>query len=89
MLDCSYCKTPFELAIHALPSPLLQYTRTAAVIGVATLLGTGRERWRVLGIGAVIAAAAAEVWWVASSPIEIPPDGSKPSFMVSRTHALL
>ncbi|KAL0958017.1 hypothetical protein HGRIS_000192 [Hohenbuehelia grisea] len=74
---CEYCQTYDEYALYALPGPLLAYIQEAALIGLVTIRGTHRERWRTLGVGAVVAAAVLEGWYISTVPIRIPRKGEK------------
>ncbi|TDL22068.1 hypothetical protein BD410DRAFT_866167 [Rickenella mellea] len=67
--DCIYCHTPNDFALYALPRPLLEYVRELAVVGLVTIRGSGRERWRPWGLGAVLGAAGVEAYWVVSAEI--------------------
>lgn len=75
--DCEYCRTFDEFALHALPRPLLQYARTAALVGLLTANGSYRARWRSWGIWALILAAGTEVYWIATVPIKITAKGDE------------
>ncbi|CAL1708605.1 unnamed protein product [Somion occarium] len=73
--DCEHCTTFDEYSLYALPWPLLEYIREAAVIGLLTIQGSGRERWRTYGVAAVVIAAILEGYWVASATIQVPRNG--------------
>ena len=61
--------------------------REAALAGLLTMRGTGRERWRTYVVGALLCAAGLEAYWIATVTIDIPPNGLD-VFMV-RLSALL
>ena len=73
--DCEYCHAYDEYALYALPRPLLEYIRETAVVGILTISGSYKERWRTLAIGAIVCAAVAEGYWVSTVRIQIPKDG--------------
>ncbi|KDQ59991.1 hypothetical protein JAAARDRAFT_32355 [Jaapia argillacea MUCL 33604] len=73
--NCDYCQTPSEYALHALPTPLLQYIRAAAVVGLVTIVGSYRERWRMYGIAAIVCSAVVEAYIVLTVQIKIPRSG--------------
>jgi hypothetical protein len=76
--DCEYCRTADDFAIHALPRPLLQYVREAAIVGLVTARGTQRGRWRLWGIWSLLAAAVLEAYWIATVSIKISPRVNPP-----------
>jgi hypothetical protein len=71
IMDCLYCHSFYEHALFALPTPLLQYIRTTFVIGLLTIRGSHRERWRSWGVAAVVGAAVCEGWWVSTVTIAL------------------
>ncbi|EPQ53709.1 hypothetical protein GLOTRDRAFT_131048 [Gloeophyllum trabeum ATCC 11539] len=73
--SCDYCHTPSEYALHALPNPLLEYLREAAVVGLVTIQGSFRERWRKWGVGVLVATAVLEAYWILTVEIRIPRSG--------------
>ncbi|KZT24148.1 hypothetical protein NEOLEDRAFT_1094760 [Neolentinus lepideus HHB14362 ss-1] len=72
---CHYCHTPSEYALHALPNPLLGYLWEAAVLGLVTIRGSFRERWRKWGVGALVATAVMEAYWILTVEVKIPRSG--------------
>ena len=56
---------------YALARPLLEYVIEAAVIGIATIRGTGRERYRYWSLVGFSAAAIAEAYYVLTSSISL------------------
>ncbi|KAH9943561.1 hypothetical protein B0H21DRAFT_892786 [Amylocystis lapponica] len=75
--DCEHCKTFDEYALFALPRALLEYIREACVLGLLTVTGSGRERWRVHTIGALVCVAVLEGYSIATATIHIPRNGLK------------
>ncbi|TFK49295.1 hypothetical protein OE88DRAFT_1662754 [Heliocybe sulcata] len=75
MQTCDYCHTPSEYALHALPTPLLEYLREAAVAGLVTIRGSFRERWRKWGVGALVVTAVVEAYWILTVEVKIPRSG--------------
>ncbi|OBZ77475.1 hypothetical protein A0H81_02705 [Grifola frondosa] len=73
--DCEHCVTFDEYALFALPRALLGYVREAAVLGLITIKGSGRERWRTYAIGALVCTAVMEGYWITTVPIRIPQEG--------------
>ncbi|KAJ3477839.1 hypothetical protein NLI96_g10187 [Meripilus lineatus] len=82
--DCEHCKTFDEYALNALPGPLLQYIREAFIIGLITITGSFRERWRTYAIGALVIAAVVEGYYTLTADITIPKDG-RGTFMLHDT----
>lgn len=72
---CEYCTTYDEFAIYATLEPLRSYIYEAAVVGAVTIRGTQRERLRTIGLGALVAAALAEGYWISTVPIKVPRRG--------------
>ncbi|KAJ7154650.1 hypothetical protein C8R46DRAFT_1356673 [Mycena filopes] len=72
---CDYCQTFDEFGMFAFPAALISYLCTAAVIGLVTILGSGRENYRTLAVAAVACAFVAETYYILTVPIEIHPDG--------------
>jgi hypothetical protein len=75
IVECGHCSTYWDYAIYALPGPLLQYVRTAAMVGLITIRGSWREHWRTLTISSVIAVALAEAYYVMTAIVQVPEDG--------------
>ncbi|TCD62691.1 hypothetical protein EIP91_006550 [Steccherinum ochraceum] len=73
--DCEYCTSYDEFALYALPGPLLEYIRETAVIGLITIRGSHRERWRTYAVVAVVCAAIMEGYTTAVQHVRIPKDG--------------
>jgi hypothetical protein len=69
--------------MFALPGPLLQYVREAAVIGVVTLRDSHRGHWRGVGILLLIAACLVEALYILQAQIIIPRDGKGTFFVRS------
>ncbi|KAI0341338.1 hypothetical protein BDW22DRAFT_1358834 [Trametopsis cervina] len=76
--NCEHCRTADEYALFALPGPLMQYIREAAVVGLLTTTESHRSRWRKLGIIAVVAAGLFEGYNIITAQITIPRDGARP-----------
>lgn len=74
--NCNHCHTFGEYALYALPGIVLLYLRQAAVVGLITIRGTHREPWRTHGIGLLLFAAIAEVYWTLSVRIQVSGQGS-------------
>lgn len=75
IIGCSDCQNFLHFGLYALPLALLDYLRNIFIYGIVTLRGTGRERLRLLGTGALVTAAAFEAWWIATVDIKVPRDG--------------
>ncbi|KAH9835332.1 uncharacterized protein C8Q71DRAFT_837178 [Rhodofomes roseus] len=73
--ECEHCKTFNDYALFALPRAFLEYVREVAIIGMLTIRETGRERWRTYVVGALICAAVAEAYWIATAAIDVPENG--------------
>lgn len=84
--DCDYCHTLGEYALYALPGVVLLYLREAFVIGVVTIRGTHRERWRIYGIGLLVFAFIVEIYWTLSVKIQISQGNSYGVVMVRLGH---
>jgi len=69
---CEHCHSFTDFAIYAIPGFLLSYIKQAAVIGVVTIRGTGKERYRSSAVGFVVLAAIAEAYWISTVQIRIP-----------------
>jgi hypothetical protein len=93
--DCTYCSTTSDFALFALPYPLLQYLRTAALVGLLTLKIAHKQRWRIPAIGVLAAAAAGEAWWISTVTITVNKDYNGvmvrpcPSFFDTRSSILI
>ena len=74
--DCIQCKTSDQYALFAIPGPLLQYIREAILVGFLTVEYSGRSRWRMLGVVALVAAFLAEAYTALAAPVTIPRDGN-------------
>lgn len=44
--DCDWCHSFYDFAIFAAPPVALQYVRTIALIGLMTVPGSGKRKWR-------------------------------------------
>jgi len=73
--DCEYCHTYDEYALYALPRALLEYVRETAVVGLLTINGSHKERWRTFVISIIVCAAVAEGFWVTTVQVKIPRSG--------------
>ncbi len=73
--DCEYCTKSDEYAIYAFPGPLLQYIREALVVGLLTINGSFRDKWRTYSLAAIVCAAIVEGYWTMTAEIKIPRDG--------------
>ncbi|KAI0694511.1 hypothetical protein BC835DRAFT_1306263 [Cytidiella melzeri] len=73
--DCEYCRTLEHYALFALPRPLLQYVREAAVVGLITTRDSHRSRWRTLGIALLMVAGLLEAYCLMSANITMPRNG--------------
>lgn len=73
--DCEYCHAYDEYALYSLPRPLLEYIRETAVVGLLTIGGSHKERWRTLAVCATVCAAMAEGYWVLTVQVQIPKNG--------------
>ncbi|OJT08297.1 hypothetical protein TRAPUB_836 [Trametes pubescens] len=73
--DCEYCTTFDEYLIFAAPRLALGYIKEAALAGLITIQGSGRERWRTYAVALLVAGFIVEGYWVATTPIGIPRDG--------------
>ncbi|KAH9930510.1 uncharacterized protein BXZ73DRAFT_47739 [Epithele typhae] len=73
--DCEYCNLFNEFALYAAPQLALGYGVEGAVVGLVTAVRSGREQWRPYGVAALVGAALAEAFWLATAPIDIPRDG--------------
>lgn len=73
--ECEHCKTFDDYALFALPRALREYVREAVLVGLLTVTGSMRERWRIYAMGALAAAAVAEGYFILTSSIRIPKNG--------------
>jgi hypothetical protein len=80
--ECTHCRTADEFALHALPRPFLEYVREVAVIGLVTIRGSYRARWRTWGVAILCFAAVMEGYWLTTVPIELTPAGGGPVIWV-------
>lgn len=78
---CEHCTTFYDFVLYALPRPLLEYAREAAVVGVVTIRGSVRERWRPWGLGILGLSAALEAYLLMTANVTI--GGNKRTVMVS------
>ncbi|EJD05512.1 uncharacterized protein FOMMEDRAFT_103583 [Fomitiporia mediterranea MF3/22] len=67
--DCEHCATLHDFALYALPAPVLEYVRMSAIIGLATIHGSGREGWRFVALIMLSMVAATEVYFVLTSEV--------------------
>ncbi|KAJ6469422.1 hypothetical protein C8R45DRAFT_1016971 [Mycena sanguinolenta] len=77
---CDYCLSFDEFGMFALPRAMLSYICATAVIGLVTIVNSGRERYRTFAVAAVAGAFCLEAYYIATISIEIPKD-DKPVFM--------
>ena len=87
--NCNHCHTFGEYALYAFPGIVLLYLRQAAVVGFITIRGTHRERWRTHGIGLLLFAAIAEVYWTLSVRIQVSGQGSSYEIVMVRQHCFI
>ena len=73
--DCEYCTTYDEFALYALPGPLLQYIREVAFLGLLTINGSHRERWRTYVVAGIVGAAVMEGYTILTYAIRVPKTG--------------
>ncbi|KAI5121131.1 hypothetical protein M0805_002803 [Coniferiporia weirii] len=81
---CEHCDSFDDFALYALPRPLFEYVVQAAVVGIVTIRGTGREGWRYRGLGAVVAAALLETYFIMTADMRISAE-NKFAFMIHDT----
>ncbi|KAJ2956827.1 hypothetical protein NUW54_g14640 [Trametes sanguinea] len=67
--------TAVQYLIFAIPRIALGYVKTAAVVGLVTIKGSGHERMRTWSVSLIVAAFIMEGYWIATTPIGIPRDG--------------
>ncbi|KII91316.1 hypothetical protein PLICRDRAFT_38060 [Plicaturopsis crispa FD-325 SS-3] len=65
ILACSWCVTATDYMLFYIPQPLLQYVRTAAVVGVVS------HTWRPWGTAVLIAAALLEGYWIMTVQFDV------------------
>ncbi|KAF8156855.1 hypothetical protein B0H34DRAFT_710809 [Crassisporium funariophilum] len=75
MIRCSYCQSFDDFALYAFPGALWEYIREIAFIGVLTLPSSTTAHLRPLGLGLLLAALMAEVYYTLTAQISIPPRG--------------
>jgi Na+/phosphate symporter len=56
----------------------MQYIRTVFVVGLLTIRGSHKERWRNLGVAFLVLAAICEGWWIMSVAVGRP-KGERPT----------
>lgn len=71
MEECEHCATFYDYVLYALPRPLLEYTREAVIVGVVTIRGSVRERWRPWGLGILGLSAALEAYFLMTTNLTI------------------
>jgi len=69
--ECDYCHTFGEYAFYSIAGIVLLYLREAAAVGLLTIRGTHRERWRKYGLGLLIFSAIVEIYWTLTVEIRI------------------
>lgn len=55
----------------------IEYIRTAGLMAIMTMKGSGKRKWRKWSLAIVLGALIAEVWTVALMDVTIPRDGSE------------
>lgn len=80
--ECDYCHTFGEYAFYSIAGVVLLYLREAAAIGLVTIRGTHRERWRKYGVGLLVFSAIVEIYWTLSVEIQISQGNSHNVVMV-------
>ena len=73
--ECEWCTTFTEYAAYTLPSIVLSYLEVAALIGVVTIRGTNREKWRSATIGFLILACILDVYLILTVRIAVDQQG--------------
>ena len=73
--DCEHCTVYDDFAFYALPGPLMEYIREIALLGVLTITGSHRERWRTYAVAGMVCAAVLEGYTTIVQPVRIPRDG--------------
>ncbi|KAF7348588.1 hypothetical protein MVEN_01376400 [Mycena venus] len=63
---CDYCLSFEEFGMFALPRALLSYICATAVIGLVTIVNSGRERYRTLAVAAVAGAFCLEGYYIST-----------------------
>ena len=72
--ECEHCSTFYDYALYALPRPLLEYVREAAFVGLVTIRGSVRERWRLWGLGVLVGCALLEGYLVLTMNVTVSKD---------------
>ncbi|KAJ7598469.1 hypothetical protein C8J56DRAFT_167553 [Mycena floridula] len=73
--SCEHCHSFTDFLVYMAPEFILGYITEAAVMGVVTIRGTGRERFRTWAVGLLVVAAVVEAYFTISMDIRIPTEG--------------
>ncbi|KAJ7150932.1 hypothetical protein C8R43DRAFT_1127845 [Mycena crocata] len=71
---CDYCLSFDEFGMFALPRAMLSYIFATIIVGIVTMGGSGRERYRTLAVAALVGAFCIEAYYIATVSIEVPKD---------------
>jgi len=74
---CDYCHSFADFALFALPATTLTYLRTIVIVGLMTMKGSGKRRWRSWGVGILVVAAAIEAWILVTVDIQFYPENRR------------
>ncbi|KAF8325786.1 uncharacterized protein EI90DRAFT_3128323 [Cantharellus anzutake] len=74
---CDYCHTFADFALFAFPSAAMTYVQTIALVGLMTVKGSGKRRWRSWGVGILVTAAVVEAWILTTVDIQFTSDNGK------------
>ncbi|KAI0944992.1 hypothetical protein AcV7_001643 [Taiwanofungus camphoratus] len=74
--DCEHCRTFDDYALFVLSHTALEYLREAVLLGFLTIGGSGRERWRMYVVGALVGAMCTEQYLVSTIAVHVPTDGT-------------
>ncbi|KAK7059738.1 hypothetical protein R3P38DRAFT_2837552 [Favolaschia claudopus] len=77
---CDYCLSFDEFGLFAVPRALISYIFEVAVIGLVTVMNSGRERYRTIAVAIVAGAFCVEAYYIMTVSIEIS-KADKPVFM--------
>ncbi|KIM42207.1 hypothetical protein M413DRAFT_129174 [Hebeloma cylindrosporum] len=79
LTTCSHCQSFDDFALYAFPGPLLEYIREIAFVGLLTLPKSSTAHLRPLGLGTLLAALLAEVYWTLTAQVVIPREKDIPA----------